>query len=184
MSTLQLAPGLLLGLDSFLVCLAVGSLPQGRARRIQLALSFGLCDGFASWIGLMAGMEWLLSRLAWSEWLGPAVFATYGLYILCLAWRWRDPAMIPGNNRWLAFSLPVCLSFDNLLAGMGTQASGVSAVLVAMASGVVTGGLALLGLEAGSAVATCSPFRAQWLSGAFLILVAVASALQLRMVGS
>jgi putative Mn2+ efflux pump MntP len=172
MLTSQLVTGLLLGFDSFLVCLAVGALPQRAVRRSQLALAFGLCDGFAAWAGSVVGMQWLRSTSASSEWLGPAAVAAYGVYILYLALRSGDLAANPGAARWLAFGLPVCLSLDNLVAGVATPASAVPAILPALAFGVMSGGLALVGSRVGSAVRARSRFRVRWLGGALLVLFA------------
>ena len=98
MFTSHLVSALLLGLDGFLVCLAVGALPARRARRVALPLSLGVCDGLATWVGSAAGMEGVRSALAWGEWLGPAVVAGYGLYVLYLAWRCRGLATGAGNG--------------------------------------------------------------------------------------
>jgi putative Mn2+ efflux pump MntP len=164
--------GLLLGLDSLTVGTGLGAAIPDRSRRCRLALSFALCDGLASLIGSIIGLDRLRSSLEWGEWLGPAAVACYGLYVLWLTWRCRDLATNPGAGRWLVFGLPICLSLDNLVAGMGTNASGVWAVLVALVFGVLSGGLALLGMGIGSALGARSGSRAGWLSGALLILVA------------
>src|SRR5262249_42702260 len=107
----------LLGVDSFIVCLAVGALPPSTAPRRQLALAFALCDGLASLISSVVGMDRLRSSLPWSDWLGPAAVAGYGLYVLYLAWRCQNLTTSPGAARWLVFGLPFCLSLDNLVAG-------------------------------------------------------------------
>jgi putative Mn2+ efflux pump MntP len=162
----------LLGVDSFIVCVAVGALPRGVAPTRWLALSFALCDGLASLIGSMFGIEVLRTALPWSEWLGPAAVAAYGVYVLYLAWRCHGLTTRAGATRWLVFSLPICLSLDNLVAGMGTEASGVPAVLTALTFGGVSGGLALLGMVVGSTLGARRVFRAWWLGGTLLILIA------------
>jgi manganese efflux pump family protein len=181
--------GLLLGLASLAVGIGLGAVIPDRNRRGWLALSFALCDGLASLIGSLVGIDRLRSSLSsslpWGEWLGPLAVACYGLYVLYLTWRCMNPAnpttnptnpANPATNfgaaRWLVFGLPICLSLDNLVAGVGTEASGMSAVLAALAFGVVSGGLALLGLGVGSALGARGRFRAGWLGGALLILVA------------
>ena len=169
MFTSHLVTALLLGLDGFLVCLAVGALPGRPARRVSLPLSLGLCDGLATWVGAVAGMERVRSALAWGEWLGPAVVAGYGLYVLCLAWRCRGLATGHGGRLW-AFLLPLGLSLDNLVAGAG--AAGAQPALAALLFGATSGALALLGMTAGAALGSRRRFRAAWLSGALLLLVA------------
>jgi putative Mn2+ efflux pump MntP len=145
--------GLLLALDSFVVCLALGTLPQPPLRRCWLVVSFALCDGLASWLGAASGAASYL-LLAGAEWLGPAAVAAYGLYVLALACRARWSA---GSwaERWLVLGLPLCLSIDN-----------------AASLGAASGGMALLGLVAGTAVARWAPTRAAWLGGSLLLAVA------------
>jgi putative Mn2+ efflux pump MntP len=171
MFTSLLTTSLLLGLDSLLVCLAVGALPEGNMRRHRLALSFALCDGLASLIGSVAGVERLRSFLPWSEGLGLAAVAAYGIYVLYLAWRCQGLTMSPCAARWLVFSLPICLSLDNLVAGIGPEASGVPVGLVALIFGVMSGGLALLGIGVGSALGAHARRRTGWLGGTLLLLV-------------
>ena len=166
--------GLLLGLDSLAVGTGLGAAVPERNRRLWLALSFGLCDGLATLIGLIIDMDRVRSSLEWCEWLGPAAVAGYGLYVLYLAWHCQNLAANPGAARWLAFGLPLCLSLDNLVtAGAGTAASGVPAVLLALTFGLISGGMASLGMWAGAALGTRVRLGAGWIGGAVLILVAV-----------
>jgi|GEM_PF-388944 putative Mn2+ efflux pump MntP len=183
MSTSQLIiAGLLLGLDSFLVCLAVGALPERSVRRSQLALSFGICDGAATWIGSIVGMERLRWSLDWSSWLGPAAVACYGAYVLFLAWRSPGISAKLASTRWLEFGLPLCLSVDNLFAGLGGQPTGPS-FLVPVTFGVISGGLALIGMAVGSFVARRSHLASRWTAAVLLLMVAGGLALKEALAG-
>jgi putative Mn2+ efflux pump MntP len=162
--------GLLLGLDSLAVGTGLGAAIQDRNRRRWLALSFALCDGLASWIGTVIGAHSLHSSMEWREWVGPSAVAAYGVYVLFLAWRCQRLTAEP--SRCLVFSLPLCLSLDNLTVGIGLEASGVPSILVAPVFGLLSGGLALLGLQIGSALSARSRFQPGWLSGVLLLLVA------------
>ncbi len=142
MSTNVAIIGLLLGLDSLVVGIGLGAVIPAWSRRCRLAFSFAACDGLASLIGSTVGMDRLGFALLWGEWLGPAAAALYGLYVLYLTSRCQDLTTNPGTARWLVFSLPICLSLDNLVAGLGTDASGAPAVLGALAFAGMSGGLA------------------------------------------
>ena len=168
----QFATGLLLGVDSFLVCFAVGTLPGRLLRRTMLGLSFGVCDGLASWIGCVAGMGLLRSTPGRGEWIGPLAVAGYGVYVLWVARRCQGLSPRLDTTRWLVLALPLGLSLDNLVAGVGAGAPVVSPVLTALFFGAASGAMALAGLGAGAAVATRSRLRPGWLGGACLILVA------------
>jgi putative Mn2+ efflux pump MntP len=160
-----LSAGLLLGLDSFVVCLGAGAVVESPARRRGLVLSFALCDGLASFVGWAAGAAQWWHSLAWCEWLGPVAVGAYGLSVLWLAWHSRRLAESGG---WLVLGLPLCLSIDNLAAGMAAGSAG-SAVLTAVAFGAASGCLALLGMHLGAAVAARARARAQWVGGAILL---------------
>lgn len=173
MSSPLLVLGLLLGLDSLAVGAALGAVTPERLRRWRLALAFGLCDGLASFAGWAAGAAEWRDSFGWCEWLGPAAVGGYGLYVLSLAWRTRWLAGT-GADRWLALGLPLGLSLDNLAAGVGTDASGGSAALAALALGAASGCLALFGLGLGAGLAARVRLRAEWLGGAALLVVALA----------
>lgn len=86
-------------------------------------------------------------------------------------WRGRRLAEAGGRLIWM---LPLCLSLDNLAAGMATETSAGSAALAAFTFGAASGCLALLGLWLGASIAGRSRLRAEWLGGTTLILVATA----------
>ena len=168
-----IAVGFLLGLDSFIVSVPLGTTRLSASYRRRLAFAFGLCDGLASFLGWAIGTaEWSTS-LGRFEWLGPAAVGCYGLYVLGLARHSRRLAEGSAGG-WLAFGLPLCLSLDNLAAGVGAGGSADSAVLVALAYGSLSGCLALLGLELGSALTARVRFRAEWVGGTTLVAVSIA----------
>jgi putative Mn2+ efflux pump MntP len=158
-----LLAGLLLGLDSLIVCFAIGLSPEIRGRR-WLPLTFALCDGLGWWLGTSLG------SLAWpaAEWVGPVVVAAYGLYVL--AWARTTQRWAATGGSWLVFAVPIGLSLDNLVAGAAM--SGPVSFPVIVAIGVISGVLALIGLTVGTALATRLDSRRGWLGGAALIVVA------------
>jgi len=173
MQSSLIAVGFLLGLDSFIVSVPLGTTQPSASYRRRLAFAFGLCDGLASLLGWAIGKaEWGTS-LGHFEWLGPAAVGSYGLYVLGLAWHSRRLAE-RGAEGWLAFGLPLFLSLDNLAAGVGAGGSADSVVLVALAYGSLSGCLALLGLEVGRAVATRARLPAEWVGGTALVAVSIA----------
>jgi putative Mn2+ efflux pump MntP len=165
--------GLLLGLDSFLVSVPLGATPLGASHRRWLALAFAVCDGLASFLGWFGGMaEWRTSLL-FGDWLGPVAVGSYGIYVLALAWHSRRLANA-SRGSWLAIGLPLCLSLDNLAAGVGADGTAAgSAALAALATGAASGCLALVGMGLGAALTKRIRLRAQWLGGAALVAVAL-----------
>ena len=157
-----LTAGLLLGLDSLVVSFAIG-LTLGRVY-CWLPLAFAVCDGLASWAGAALGLN--LQLLGGMSWLGPAVVAGYGLYVLILA---RTATRL-ANNAWIVVVLPVCLSLDNLVASSSFPFAVTPSVAVVL--GGLSGVMALAGLAVGAAVAGRAGRRAGWLGGAALLGVA------------
>jgi putative Mn2+ efflux pump MntP len=169
MATLLLTSGLLLGLDSFAVSLAVGTLPLSPGRRRGLVLSFAVCDGLASWLGAAqwGGLPSLLARV---DWLGLSAVGAYGLYVLALACA-AHRASSDGGGHGLVLVLPLCLSLDNLVAA-SPSLPGMPATAVAAVLGAMSGSLALLGVSVGAALVRRVPARPELLSGGLLLLVA------------
>ena len=135
---------LLLGLDSLIVCLAVGLIVDGGAR-IKLAALFGVADGLAFLAG--AGLGWQLLSEGASAALTSGMLVALGLYLLVVA---------AGAQRvaagWPVWIVPVVLVFDNLTYGLlGDHAAGSvfeQAGVQALSSAL----LALVGLLAAAAM--------------------------------
>jgi hypothetical protein len=109
---------LLLGLDSFIVCLAAGLIVDGRSR-FKLAALFGVADGVAFLVGAGFGLR-LLSDGA-SAALTSGVLVLLALYLLVVAAGTQRVAA-----HWTVWALPAVLVFDNLTYGLfGGHAAGV-----------------------------------------------------------
>lgn len=135
---------LLLGLDSLIVCLAVGVIVDGRAR-LKLAALFGVADGVAFLVGAGLGLQ-LFSEGA-STVLASGALAVLALYLLVVATGTR-----PFAARWTVWALPGVLVFDNLTYGLfGDHAAG-SVFAQAGAQALSSALLALVGLLAAAAL--------------------------------
>ncbi|HEV8600822.1 MAG TPA: manganese efflux pump [Gemmatimonadales bacterium] len=168
--------GLALGLDSFRVSLGLGLLRLPFRRRLAIAVAFGLCDGLSPLAGFAIG-RLLVDRVsAWTDWLGPLVLCLYGIYMVVVA---RLPEGDERQARWV-LGLPVVLSLDNLVAGVGLGALGFpvwgSAAVLGLASGV----LAWAGLSVGASAARYLPRAAALGGGAVMIAVGVVEGLRNR----
>jgi hypothetical protein len=135
---------LLLGLDSLIVCLAVGVIVDGRSR-YKLAALFGIADGVAFLIGAGLGLQ-LFSEGA-STVLASGALVAFALYLLVVAAGTR-----PFAARWTVWALPGILIFDNLTYGLfGDHAAG-SVLAQAGAQALSSSLLALVGLLAAAAL--------------------------------
>jgi hypothetical protein len=130
---------LLLGIDSFIACFAIGALVDKRSR-VWLAGLFALADGVAFLIGV--GLGWAFLSEAASEVVELGTLVFLGVYLLVVATSTGQM-----TARWAVWVLPLALTVDNLtygLAGEQTGSVGGEAVAQALSSAL----LAYLGLYA------------------------------------
>ncbi len=166
--------GLALGLDSFRVSLGLGLLRLSFRRRLAIAAAFGLCDGLAPLGGFAVGRLFLDRISPWAEWLGPVVLCLYGIYMVVVA---RMPDGDERQARWL-FGLPIVLSLDNLVAGIGLGALGFPVFGSAAVLGLASGVLAWVGLSLGATAARHLPPAAEIAAGVALMGLGVVEGLR------
>jgi hypothetical protein len=106
---------LLLGIDSFIACMAVGAIVDKRWR-LPLAAAFGLADGTAFLIG--AGLGWTISAGV-TEVLEVGTLAALGVWLLVVAAGTRK-----ATELWPVWVLPIALTMDNLAYGVASDYSG------------------------------------------------------------
>jgi hypothetical protein len=158
---------LLLGLDSFIVCLAVGLIVDGRSR-FGLAALFGVADGLAFLVG--AGLGWQLFSDGASTILTSGMLVAMALYLVVVAAGTQRVA-----TSWAPWVLPAVLVFDNLTYGLlGDHAAG-SLFEQAGAQALSSSLLALVGLLAAAAMRPVIERRAapDRVVGGALLLAAV-----------
>lgn len=168
----MLVLGFVLSLDNFRVAIALGTVPFGMKRAIQVALTFGLWDAVMPLIGLLVGHEIGESVGNVAEWIGAGALGAYGLFLLISAMRNPEPDEV--DHPWALFGIPLTLSLDNLLAGASLGILGFSPWFSAAAFGAITAVMSLVGLQVGRAAARLIRVRSDLLSGITLIIAAVA----------
>jgi len=170
--TALLLLGFALGLDSFRVSISLGPLGLSSVRQWQIALTFGGCDALAPLVGLAAGRSLVGEIGPWTEYLGPLVIGGYGLYVVYLTRRFEEEGGVM-DDRWMLFGLPLALSLDNLVAGIGLGVLGYPIFFAALIIGAISGLMALVGLKLGNVIGGLLPIRSDLLSGVALVFVAV-----------
>jgi manganese efflux pump family protein len=164
--------GFVLSLDNFRVAIALGTVPFGLKRAVQVALTFGLWDGVMPLVGLLIGRRIGQSVGDLAEVVGAVALGGYGLYLVIMALRNPEPDEL--DHPWALFGIPLTLSLDNLLAGASLGLLGLSPWLSAGVFGAITAVMSLIGLRLGRAAARLFPIRSDLLSGATLMLAALA----------
>lgn len=170
--------GFALGLDSFRVSASLGTLGLSSARQSQIALAFGLCDAFAPLVGLAVGQSLVNNIGRWTEYLGPLLLGGYGLYVIYLARHCEETERDVGY-RWVLFGLPLVLSLDNLVAGVGLGMIGFPILLSVLVIGTISGLMSMVGLKLGNAMMNYVPIGPDLLGGVALVFVAVTLVLDL-----
>jgi putative Mn2+ efflux pump MntP len=164
--------GFVLSLDNFRVAVALGTVPFGLKRAVQVALTFGLWDAVMPLIGLLIGRRIGESVGDVAELVGAAALGGYGLFLVISALRNPEPEEL--DHPWALFGIPLTLSLDNLFAGTSLGLLGLSPWLSAAVFGVMTAVLSLVGLQLGRVAARLVRIRADLLSGITLIIAAAA----------
>lgn len=164
--------GFVLGLDNFRVSIALGTVPFGLKRAMQVALTFGLWDAIMPLVGLLIGRRLgeFVGNVA--ELMGAAALGGYGLYLVISALRNPEPDEL--DQPWALFGIPLTLSLDNLFAGASLGLLGLSPWFSAAVFGAMTAVMSLVGLRLGRAAARLIRIRSDLLSGVTLIIAAVA----------
>ena len=164
--------GFVLSLDNFRVSIALGTVPFGLRRAVQVALTFGLWDAIMPLVGLLIGRQIGEAVGDVAELVGAAALGGYGLYLVISALRNPEPDEL--DHPWALFGIPLTLSLDNLLAGASLGILGLSPWFSAAVFGVMTAVMSLVGLQLGRAAARLVRIRSDLLGGVTLIMAAVA----------
>jgi putative Mn2+ efflux pump MntP len=164
--------GFVLSLDNFRVSIALGTVPFGLKRAMQVALTFGLWDAIMPLIGLLVGRKIGDEVGDVAELVGAVALGAYGLYPRDQALRNPEPEEL--DHPWALFGIPFTLSLDNLFAGASLGLLGLAPWFSAAIFGAMTAVLSLVGLQLGRAAAHLVRIRSDLLAGVTLIIAAVA----------
>lgn len=164
--------GLLSGLDNLQVAPALGALRMRRSRRWMMAATFGLCETAMPLMGAGLGRLFQQKFALIGGWIGPMVLVICGGLIIYLAREEREFSTVV-DSRWLVFGLPLSMSIDNLLAGVGLGATGYPIWFTALTIGGISAAMCLFGLFLGGSIRKWIPENIEILSGAYLMIIAV-----------
>ena len=163
--------GFVLSLDNARFSVALGAYGLGWRRAVQIAVVFGLWDGFSPLVGLLIGSYFGEEIGETADFVGPIVLLVFGLYLVVRSLQTEAPEDL--DERWVLFGIPLSLSLDNLLAGTGLGMLGFPPVFTAAVFGTMTALTTFVGLQLGGVVARFIPIRPDLLSGAGLSIMAV-----------
>src|SRR3954468_1510847 len=164
--------GFVLSLDNFRVSIALGTVPFGLKRAVQVALTFGLWDAIMPLVGLLIGRQIGAAVGDVADLVGAVALGGYGLFLVISALRNPKPDEL--DHPWALFGIPLTLSLDNLLAGTSLGLLGLSPWFSAVIFGAVTAVMSLAGRLPGRCAARLIRVPTDLLSGVTLSAAAVA----------
>jgi len=132
--------GLLLGLDNAAVALALGPLDLGIRRMVLLGLWFAVAETVMTLCGAALGTTVAAGAAGHADAARIGVLAMLAVAVAGIVLVRRAPAPIVGSPAAL-LGLAVLLGLDNLVAGAGLAATGLSFAAI-LAAGALSGVLA------------------------------------------
>lgn len=162
-----------LSLDNFRSAIAIGTIPFGWRRAVQVSLIFGVWDALGPLLGGLIGHYvggFLDEEVA--EYIGAAALGLYGIYFIVGAIRNPEPEEL--DHPWVTlFGMPLSLTIDNFIAGASLGIAGFSLVVPMLAFGAMTVVMSFAGLVVGRMVAKVVRIRSDLFCGISLLGAAV-----------
>jgi putative Mn2+ efflux pump MntP len=165
--------GLALGLDSFRASVAMAASKLSAGQTLRVVLAFGICDGLAPLVGLALNRITAIYVASLSELIAPVVLIGFGAYVL---FQRLDAEKGEADLGWSILGVPLCLSLDNLVAGIGLETLGPPVLPSAIAIGILSGVMSLAGMTLGRLGGLVLPVSLERLSGLLLVGLGVAAA--------
>jgi manganese efflux pump family protein len=168
------------GLGNLAASVGIGVGGVTMATRMRVVLTFGLLEAGMPIIGLLIGHDLASSIGREAKWIAAVLLAGVGCYGIITATlknrrnRQAPQEPSPAAN-WLKLWISaLALSIDNLVAGFALGSYQVNVVAGAMAFGVVSIVLSLVGLEIGARLGTRAGDSGEIIGGVVLVGVGVA----------
>jgi manganese efflux pump family protein len=163
--------GVALGMNNALASVALGTMNMKRSHQLRTALLFGLFEALMPVIGLLIGEELAGFLGDKARFIGVAVLAVLGIYLLLKSSEEQTEA--PKALGMQSLLLGLALSLDNLTVGFGLGMLNVPIGLAAITFGIISLIMTLVGLEIGRFLGSRLSISADKLSGGVLLLIAL-----------
>jgi putative Mn2+ efflux pump MntP len=160
------------GVDNLQACSAIGSLGFARDQRRWYAFAFSTAETVAPLLGLaLGGVLWpaIFRRV---DRYSPLILLLCGVGILWFAIRNRDVVRWFGRPRMIV-GLPLLLSVDNLLAGVGLSSIHSPLLASALIIGGTGAAMSCAGLYLGTYIRAVVPRRLEFAASVYLCLVSI-----------
>lgn len=174
--------GAVIGSNNLATALAIGSLGKS-TRRWRVALVFGIFEFTIPLVGLWIGQQASKSVAETIFWLGPAILAALGAWIIFSAFRPEDDIarLAEKVTTWRGLiGLSAALSIDNLIAGFSLGLGELEPVSLAATIGIFAIVFAYVGMQIGDRAQ--EKHRKVTKAGTGIMLVALGGAVALGVI--
>lgn len=167
--------GVLVGLDNLQLASAIGLAGLDSKRRLLLVVAFVFFEVSMPLLGMLIGHRLNSDFEFVAEILGPVILIALGLYIVIKEFFEKEGEEKKSviNKGWLLLMLPLVMSFDNLIAGIGLGTSGYPVISTSIVVGLCAGSMCLIGLFIGEKLRKLIPANLEMLSGFYFIGLAI-----------
>jgi len=169
--------GLLASLDNVQAASGIGMLPVSAWRKLKLTLAFTICETLMLMVGLWIGDRFVALPLwqAYAEQGKALLLFLCGVAVMLSTQNKPDMEALLQRPA-ISFGIPLALGSDNLFAGIGLGAMVAPNLLMLLAYGLMVLLLCLFGLLLGAKLKCWlqarAPDQADWISGAYLMVLA------------
>lgn len=173
------ATALSLAMDAFSISVCVGL--ASPSLKLKNGLIMGCVFGFFQFLMPMAGAvlaDWITGFLnSWAQWIAAALIVIVAMRVIIETYK-QGPSCsaleVTAKNMLI---MGLATSLDALAVGFSIKSAGGSALQLAFSAGIVTFALSLLGSLSGGVFGEKIGYRAQYLGGFVLLLIAAKIAL-------
>lgn len=178
--------GLMTGLDNVQAASGIGMLPVSVRRKLSLILAFTVSETLMVMLGLWLG-DRIIGLPVWEPYaeLSKALLLFLcGATVIVLSRTKHDMECILEDRPAIGVWMPLILGFDNLFAGIGLTAIITPGMTMMLAYGLTVMLLCLIGLLLGAwlrrGLQARIPDNADWISGAYLMVLAGVSLVTIK----
>jgi putative Mn2+ efflux pump MntP len=165
-----------MGVDAFAVCISAGTMPQAEGPRpaFRLAFHFGLFQFLMPVSGWLVGVTIARAIASVDHWIAFGLLAFVGVRMIRSGMDPNHESSMNNPSRgWTLVLLSLAVSIDALAVGFSLGLIGVFVWYPAIAIGVITGLMSLLGLRLGIKLGRYFGKRMELIGGLVLLAIGI-----------
>lgn len=168
-----------LAMDAFSISVCVGlASPRSKLRNgLIMGSVFGLFQFLMPLAGALLADSLTGFLNSWAQWISALLIAIVAMKVIVDTYKHGAACQVLEVNVKNMLAIGLATSLDALAVGFSIKSAGGSAMQLAVSAGIITFALSMLGSLGGGAFGEKMGYRAQYLGGAVLLLIAAKIAL-------